>query len=186
MGLRHGPACGICDGMKSLSSLVCLLLAASGCSKDTKPVAEQAAATVAKADPGPAAPAQNAAAEPAAAAQSQYDEANFELRILPSGDVKAGQASQAEITLVAKGPFHVNKSYPYKFKVGQSEGVKPEKPVTSSEALKLEDKRAVMNVGFTADKPGKGRLQGQFSFSVCTDDKCLIEKRNLSLDMNVL
>jgi hypothetical protein len=173
--------------MKSLPRLVCLLLlAASGCSKDTKPTAEQAPATVAKADPGPAAPAQNAEAEPAAAAQSQYDEANFELRIVPSGEVKAGQASQAEITLVAKGPFHVNKSYPYKFKVGQAEGVKPEKPVTSSEALKLEDKRAVMNVGFTADKPGKGRLQGQFSFSVCTDDKCLIEKRNLSLDMNVL
>lgn len=172
--------------MKSLSSLVCLLLAASGCSKDTQPSAEQVAASVAKADPGPVAPAQNAPAEPAAPAQSQYDEANFELRIAPSGDVKAGQASRAEITLVAKGPFHVNKSYPYKFKVGQSEGVKPEKPVTSSEALKLEDKRAVMNVGFTADKPGKGRLQGQFSFSVCTDDKCLIEKRNLSLDMNVL
>jgi hypothetical protein len=171
--------------MKSLPCLVCLLLAASGCSKDTKPSPEQSPAAANAAQETTAAP-PSAEAPQAAPAQSQYDEANFELRIVPAGDVKAGQASQAEITLVAKGPFKVNQSYPYKFKVGQAEGLKTEKPVVSSEALKLEEKRAVMNVAFTADKPGKGRLLGQFSFSVCTDDKCLIEKRNLSLDMNVL
>ena len=172
--------------MKLLPCLACLLLAASGCSKDTKPSAEQSPASPAAAAEGTAAPAQNAEAPPAGPAQSQYDEANFELRIVPAGDVKAGQASQAEITLVAKSPFKVNQSYPYKFKVGQAEGLKTEKPVVSAEALKLEEKRAVMNVAFTADKPGKSRLLGQFSFSVCTEDKCLIEKRNLSLDMNVL
>ena len=139
---------------------------------------------MAKPDPGPA-----RSRRPPKPSQPQprksIRRSELRARIVPSGDVKAGQASQRK-SRVGQGPFHVNKSYPYKFKVGQTEGVKAEKPVTSSEALKLEDKRAVMNVGFTADKPGKGRLQGQFSFSVCTDDKCLIEKRNLSLDMNVL
>ena len=28
-------------------------------------------------------------------------------------------------------------------------------------------------------------VAGQFSFSVCTDDKCLMEKRDLLLDVNV-
>ncbi|HMJ10526.1 MAG TPA: hypothetical protein VK524_03915 [Polyangiaceae bacterium] len=172
--------------MKLLSSLVCLLLAASACNKETKPTAEQSPASIAKAAEGTPAPTESAAREQATAAQSEYKEPNFELSIVPAGDIKAGQANRAEITLVAKEPFHVNQSYPYKFKAGDSQGVKPEKPVTSSEAVKLEQKRVLMNVGFTADKPGKGTLSGQFSFSVCTEDKCLIEKRNLSLDMNVL
>jgi hypothetical protein len=171
--------------MKRLATLACLLLVAAGCSKDPKPTSEQTPAAVGQPAAEPA-PAPSAPAAEQGTAQSQYDESNFELRIVPSGEVKAGQASRAEITLVAKPPFKVNQDYPYKFKVGDTQGVKPEKPVVSSEALKLEEKRAVMNVGFTADKPGKSKMVGQFSFSVCTADKCLIEKRNLSLDMNVL
>jgi hypothetical protein len=42
-----------------------------------------------------------------------------------------------------------------------------------------------MPVSFTPDAAGKRTVAGQFAFSVCTEDKCLMEKRDLSLDVTV-
>ena len=42
-----------------------------------------------------------------------------------------------------------------------------------------------LTVAFTPESAGKKKIAGQFSFSVCTDDKCLIEKRDLALDVQV-
>jgi hypothetical protein len=154
----------------------------AGCSKETKPNAEPAPVV---SSPAPAAASVQVVEARATAASHQIDEPNFELTIKPAGAIAAGQPSRAEIVLLAKEPFHVNQSYPYKFKPKQAEGLKTDKPVFSSEAVKLEEKRAVMTVGFTPQGGGKKTLAGQFSFSVCTDDKCLIEKRDLALDLDV-
>jgi hypothetical protein len=40
-----------------------------------------------------------------------------------------------------------------------------------------------MNVGFTPEAAGKHTISGVLQFSVCTDDKCLIEKRDLALEV---
>ena len=36
---------------------------------------------------------------------------------------------------------------------------------------------------FTPESAGKHTLSGQLSFSVCTEDKCMIEKRDLALEI---
>ena len=43
--------------------------------------------------------------------------------------------------------------------------------------------KAVMPVSFTLDAAGKHTVAGQLAFSVCTEDKCLMEKRDLLLDV---
>jgi hypothetical protein len=83
--------------------------------------------------------------------------------------------------LDAKEPFHVNEKYPYKFKLKETSGLTFPAPLVGKEGVNLEKARATMRVPFTAQSAGRHTLSGQFAFSVCTDDKCLIEKRELSL-----
>jgi hypothetical protein len=179
-------------------SCVLALALAVGCSKESPPTAEQpkspvgataqpevaAAAPASTAEPAagikPTA-AEPAPGEPASARVSQVNDANFELKIAPKGAYEAGKPAEAEIVLDAKPPFHVNDKYPYKFKLKEAKGLTFPAPLVGKDAVKLEKARATMSVAFTPQSAGKHELGGQFSFSVCTDDKCLIEKRDLSL-----
>ncbi|HMR05678.1 MAG TPA: hypothetical protein PKA88_07860 [Polyangiaceae bacterium] len=131
-----------------------------------------------------------AAAEPKAAApeakpQARYDEATFALELTAAGTYKAGEAGEVTVVLTAKEPFKCNDKYPYKLKLDENEGVKLERAVLTKDAIALEKQKAVMTVPITPSAPGARRVSGEFSFSVCSDDKCLIEKRKLALDVSV-
>jgi len=174
------------------------LLLASGlllaCQREAPPVTQEAKAPTAGAvatSPAAAAPAAPAPDAPAAAlaaapaGTSKYDEGKFVLTLEPAGDVAAGKDGVVNVVLVANPPFHTNKEYPYKFKAKEGDGVKFPKPVVGKDAAKLETQRLTMPVTFSADKAGKAIVAGQFAFSVCTDETCLIEKRDLSLAVDV-
>ena len=182
------------------------LVALSSCSKEAKPSAEQP--RTADKSPTPITPAgatagEKSGAQPAAAgveekggsegaggdelksAKSSYSESNFELTIKSKGDYKAGQAGEAQIELNAKAPFHANDKYPYKFKLADSAGVEFPDKVVSKDKAKLEHMKVVMPVSFTPKDAGKKKIDGVFHFSICTEDKCLIEKRGLTLAVDV-
>jgi hypothetical protein len=172
-----------------------LLLA---CSKETPPAAEEprsasnaaapAAASPAEAAPSAAAPAgaTQAEAAPAPTGAAKFSDAAFDVSVeAPKSALKAGQAGSVEVVLSAKAPYHVNDKYPIKLKLKETPGVKYENLLIGKDAVKLEAMKAVMPVSFTPDAAGKKTVAGQFSFSVCTDDKCLMEKRDLLLDVTV-
>jgi hypothetical protein len=173
------------------------LALAVACSKEVTPGAEPpqsgvgrspvttSAAAVA-APPAAPAPEPQAAPETAAAlaASNKVSEPNFDLSIEPKGDFKSGQAATVEIVLLAKGPFKVNDKYPYKFKVKEGAGVKYPGAVIK-DGVKLEKTRAVLPVPFTPESAGKKQIAGRFDFSVCTPERCLIEKRELALAIDV-
>jgi hypothetical protein len=119
------------------------------------------------------------------AAQAKYSEAAFDLSIQPAGTYQVGQAGEARVVLEAKAPYHVNDKYPYKFKLKNADGLKFANLVVGKDLVKLEAMRAVVPVAFTPESAGKHAVAGQLAFSVCTDDKCLIEKRDLSLAVDV-
>jgi len=169
----------------------CLLLA---CSKESPPAAEEPrsasnAATPAAppaTEPAAPTPADSAAAAAPATGPPKFSDTAFELSLeAPKAPVKAGQAGALDVVLVAKAPFHVNDKYPIKLKLKETPGVKYQSLVVGKDAAKVEAMKAVMPVSFTPDAAGKRTVAGQFAFSVCTEDKCLMEKRDLALDVTV-
>ena len=112
-------------------------------------------------------------------------DASFDLSIQPVGTYQVGQKSTAKIVLEAKGVYKVNQEYPYKFKLEPDAGLEFPQDVVKKDAVKLEKKRATMTVALTPKTAGKHRLAGKFHFSICTDEKCLIEKRDLALELEV-
>jgi len=52
-------------------------------------------------------------------------------------------------------------------------------------SMSVGEKTSTMGVPFTPSQKGKATVSGTFSFSVCTEDKCLIEKRPLSVTVDV-
>jgi hypothetical protein len=169
-----------------------------GCSKETPPAAGEARSASNASSPqglpqtagaASAAPAA-AAAEPAAAGPvtgaAKFSDTGFDLSLeAPKASLKAGQAGAVEVVLTAKPPYHVNDKYPIKLKLKETQGVKYENLTLGKDAVKLETMKAVMPVSFTPDGAGKRTVAGQFAFSVCTEDKCLMEKRDLALDVTV-
>jgi hypothetical protein len=163
-----------------------------GCNKETPPAAEEPRSASNAAAPQPAPNATEPAGAPAAAAEAapagaaKFSDPAFELSLdAPKASLKAGQAGTVEVVLVAKPPFHVNDKYPIKLKLKETPGIKYQSLIVGKDAAKVEPMKAVMPVSFTPDGAGKRSVAGQFAFSVCTDDKCLMEKRDLALEINV-
>jgi len=176
------------------------LVAALACQRETPPVAEDAkaptAGTVAASPSPPAEPPTAAAAAPPAAAPAdaaptaagtnRYDEAGkFALAFEPGGDYAAGKEGVVTVTLTATPPFKVNDQYPHKFKAKEAAGVKFASAVVGKDKAKLEKQSLTMPVAFAAEKAGKVTVAGQFLFSVCTEENCLMEKRDLALTVDV-
>ena len=164
-----------------------------GCNKETPPAAEEprSASNAATPQAGPVVPAVATgpgapAAEPAAAGVAKVSDSAFELSLdAPKAPLKAGQPGSVEVVLLAKAPFHVNDKYPIKLKLKETPGIKYDNLVLGKDAAKVEHMKAVVPVSFTPDAAGKRSVAGQLAFSVCTEDKCLMEKRDLALDVNV-
>jgi len=169
------------------------LCALSACKNQPPPAAEASAEP--SPPPTPAAPAAEAATpaaaaakvEPAAAAApaaAKYSEAPFDVEIQPKGAYTSGQAGAAEIVVTAKPPFHANDKYPYKFKLNETPGLKYAALVVDKDAVKVEKMKATVSVPLTPEKAGKHTVSGKLFFSVCNDDQCLVEKRDLALDID--
>jgi len=179
-------------------------LAGAGCSKESKPIAEdpkvppssssetaEIEPSKPEAAPTPApAPADGKTGEsptPAAAgdAKAKVSEDSYDLKLEPSGTYKVGTAGAVQIVLDAKGPFKVNQEYPYSFALNEAPGVKFANMKVTGDAVKLEKKRATMSVPFTPSEAGARTISGTFKFSVCTDEQCLIKKQELALAVTV-
>ena len=150
-----------------------------GCNQtDAGAQTEQPAAQVASTQPEPA-PATAASGQAAQTGQEKYAEEAFIAQIVPPASLTAGTVAQFRILLEAQNGYKVNDEYPIKFVVQETPDVKPTKPTVRKEDGKVEKLRAELPVSVTVSKPGEHQVGGKLSFSVCTDERCLIEKRDL-------
>lgn len=136
-----------------------------------------------------------AAAQPAAAEVSanagvpsgrshHYSEASFTLEMVSRGaGYQVGKEGQVAIELSAKSPYKVNAEYPFKFIAEPSPGIRFAQELVGKEAVQLSSERATMTVAFTPLRSGSTTVSGEFKFSVCTAERCLLEKRGLALDV---
>lgn len=125
-----------------------------------------------------------AAAEPVPAGESSYKEEAFHLTLTAPESVVAGTPTEFKVILEAQAGFKVNDEYPIKFQFAEQKGVLPSKPTVKKEDAKIEKKRAEIPLSVTIEAKGKHKVSGKLSFSVCTDERCLIEKRDLSVEVN--
>ncbi|MFS8070755.1 MAG: hypothetical protein ACMG6S_30685 [Byssovorax sp.] len=172
--------------------------AAPSASTDARTATKPAPGSPPAAAPASAAPSASAvAATPTAAPTAEpkpivevmspkVAEGTFNTWMQSSGRYTAWQQGNVQVVLVAKGEFHCNDKYPYKFKLGAaSGGVSYPTPIVRAEGIRVAPERSIMTIPFVPSASGDARVSGTFSFSVCSAATCQIETRELALTVKV-
>jgi hypothetical protein len=108
----------------------------------------------------------------------------FSIWLQAVSPIPAGSASTVEAVLVAKPPYHCNAEYPHKFKLAAAPSGLAY-PETTVKGAKVTAERSVLPIPVQAQSPGKAKVAGTLSFSVCDEERCLVEKRDLALELEV-
>jgi hypothetical protein len=134
-----------------------------------------------------AAPSPTKEAPATVAASSSFDKDQYTVKITAPATCKSGSECKAEISVKTKGEYHINDKYPIKFKAPDTapDGVSFMKAILKKEDGSFKEKEGSMSVGFTASKAGKVSIGGTLSIGFCADDKCLMEKLDLAVDVDV-
>ena len=82
--------------------------------------------------------------------------------------------------LQPKAPFKNNLEYPYRLKF-EGGGARPSKTELTKADMEVNEARVVVPVTYVAGTDADPSLTGLFAFSVCTEDKCLIERKRLRM-----
>ena len=160
--------------------LFSLGLLAAGCSK-----VSEAAPSAANAPASPNAAVN--AAQPAAVGAASFDNANYSARIASGGPCKKDQTCSAEVVVQAKGEYHINDKYPYRFKLEDPPptGLKYPKPVIGKEDGTMDEHKVTLKVPFVPASAGDKKVAGTLSLSVCSASNCLMDKQQLDLTVKV-
>jgi hypothetical protein len=119
-------------------------------------------------------------------ASAKLETDSYLVEIAPNGSYKAGLAGSVKVTLTAKGIFHINGQYPYRFKAAaSSEGVTYPKPVLERADGQFDEKKAVFNLPFVSSHTGKVDVGGVFHLSVCSPGSCIMQKAPLEISVTV-
>lgn len=86
------------------------------------------------------------------------------------------------VTLEALSGYKVNPEYPIKFTFDIG-AFSAEPGVLRKEQGQVEEKKAELKGVVKLTAPGPTVVSGKLSFSVCTDERCLIEKRDLAVSV---
>jgi hypothetical protein len=109
------------------------------------------------------------------------------------GPVRAGEPAEAWLRVTARGGYHVNEEYPMSFRPAgdATAGLGGDRV-----ALQARTRAPCGGEGggacevtaplpFVPPAPGEARLSGTLAFSVCTAERCLIEKVPLATPVAV-
>ncbi len=119
------------------------------------------------------------------ASAPSFDEPGFSLRFISAEPYAVGKTGALRIELKAKAPYHVNQEYPHKFKLKPSDAVEFPNQNFGRDSMTVEQMSVGLNVPLKPTRVGMAKLEGEFAFSLCTADRCLIEKRTLATEIRV-
>ncbi len=123
----------------------------------------------------------------AAREDNKVDKDQYLVEIKSTGTCSAGQECLVEISIRAKADFHINDKYPTKFKLADPapEGVAYTRVLVKREDGRFDEKSGTLPVKFTVARPGKVKISGTLAFSVLNDANMLMEKVDLSTEVEV-
>lgn len=116
---------------------------------------------------------------------NHFDEAAFALKIEARAPYEVGKPGIVVVELKAKDPHHINQEYPHKLKLKPLDGVTLPSSILGRESMKISPMQAELTVPFTPNRRGAFTIGGDFAFSLCTADRCLMEKRILAVEVQV-
>jgi hypothetical protein len=124
---------------------------------------------------------------PALLGAASFDNANYSAKIASAGPCKKDQTCSAEVVVVAKGEYHINDKYPYRFKLEDPPpaGLKYPKPVIGKEDGTMDERKVTLKVPFVPASAGDKKVTGLLSLSVCSAANCLMDKQQLDLTVKV-
>lgn len=102
---------------------------------------------------------------------------------LPS-PVVVGQSVEAVVNLSPQAPYKSNEKYPFRFSFGDVSGVTT--PGASVAGASVTPEKTTLRFAVTGKSVGPAVVGGTFSFSVCTAEKCLVERAPLVLSFEVV
>lgn len=95
------------------------------------------------------------------------------------------QPATAELTLEARGGYHVNQEYPIRVDLKAPPGLKLEKTsFERADATAFSEERAAFKLPFTAAS-GSYDLTATVDFAVCTKETCVPDQRTVALALQV-
>lgn len=100
--------------------------------------------------------------------------------------VKLGEEFEFTVELESRGAHKVNEEYPIRLTMVASEGFSATKDSWRREDARGDSHHVVFPARAKAKAKGRQSLQLKLSFSVCTDDQCLIESQELRHVVEVL
>jgi hypothetical protein len=159
----------------AVSSLLLLALLSASCRRDVAAAEMNNGSMASTAS-------ESASSAPVA---NHFDEAAFTLRIEARAPYEVGKPGVVVVELKAKDPHHINQEYPHKLKLKPLDGVTLPSSILGRESMKIAPMQAELTVPFTPNRRGAFIIGGDFAFSLCTADRCLMEKRMLAVEVQV-
>jgi hypothetical protein len=159
-----------------------ILAVATGCSRDN---VAQAATTQ-----EPAAQTQAVAASQGQTPDQVQDDAQaYTIDTATVGECKAGAECTATITITAKGDYHVNDTYPFKFTAANAGGVELHgsggNVFTGGDFARQGKTVGVMTVKFKPAAKGNVSITGTYKICICTDKICQPTSTPVTINVNV-
>jgi hypothetical protein len=132
-------------------------------------------------------PASNEPTTVQAAPAPRIERPEFVVEIRTPASVAAGSSALAQVELMALGDFHVSPDYPMQFRGAEtSSNVTWQQPVVERASFETAPCangeaacRAIATVPFRVGQAGPAHAAGTLAFSVCSADRCVIEKVDL-------
>jgi len=150
-----------------------LLLVLGACSRTEAPEKSSA----------PAAP--PALVKPVEAAKPAIEDTTFKLALSGQPEYSAGQNATVQLTLEARGGYHVNQEYPIRVDLKAAPGVKLAKAsLERADAAQFGEQSARFELPFSAEA-GSHELTALVDFAVCTKETCMPDQRTVALALTV-
>ena len=117
----------------------------------------------------------------------QEETTEYVVKLAAQQSYKAGQPGVVEIVIVPKTGYKINDKYPTKFTADSA----PNGVVIPKAILKVADgvfsaHRGVLKLKVIPSKPGAIKVGGNASFSVCSASACIVGKKHLDVNLQVL
>ncbi|MGB8332610.1 MAG: hypothetical protein WCE62_20970 [Polyangiales bacterium] len=112
---------------------------------------------------------------------------SFRLAVAPvQAAYRIGKVGELEVALEGRGPWHVNQEYPIRIDLEAAPGVTLKKnELGKGDAEELSEQRARFLVAVEPSAAGQHDVTCDVSFAMCTEENCILEKRTVSMRLEV-